>query len=105
MKGWEKEIILKIEAVMTKREPTELNPCPISLSVSGRAYPRVSSGSNFGYAASFNTVEEAEKALKEYLDDQVDWFRKSYFRPVKLRLTLRNEVEGVESKEAEASGA
>jgi len=101
----ENHIILKVEAAIAKREPTKLNPHPISLSVSGRAYPRVSSGSRFAYGASFNTVEEAKKALKEYLDDQVDWFRKSYFRPVKLRLILRNEVEGEESKETKTFGA
>jgi len=98
-------IILRVEAVIAKREPTELNPHPISLSISGRAYPRVSSGSRFGYAGSFSTVEEAEGALKRYLNDLVDWLRKSYFRPVRLRLTLRNEVEGVESREVETFGA
>ena len=43
--------------------------------------------------------------MKEYLNDLVDWFRKSYFRPIRLRLTLRNEIEGVESKEAKTFGA
>jgi hypothetical protein len=38
------------------------------------------------------------------LDDLAKWFIKSYFRPVKLRLTLRNEVEGVESNEVKAFG-
>ena len=98
-------IILKVEAIIAKREPTELNPCPISLWVNGKAYPKVSSGSHFGYGASFNTIEEAEEGLKEYLDDLVDWFRKSYFRPIRLRLTLRNEIEGVELKEAKTFGA
>jgi len=93
----ENHIILKIEAVIIRRKPSKLNPHPISLSISGKAYPRISSGSRFGYAGSFNTVEEAERALKEYLDDQAEWFRESYFRPVKIKLTVKNEVENGDS--------
>ena len=35
--------------------------------------------------------------MKEYLDDQAEWFRESYFRPVKTKLTIKNEVENGDS--------
>jgi len=59
------EIIIKIEAVISKRKPTKLNPNSTSLSISGKAYLRVASGANFGFAGSFSSVEEAKRVLEE----------------------------------------
>ena len=86
-------IILRVEAVIAKREPTELNPHRISLSISGRAYPRVSIGSYFGFGGSYNNEKETKKALEKYLENEIEWFEKSYFRPVKVNLTVKNEFE------------
>jgi len=89
----ENHIILKVEAIIARREPTKLNPYPISLSINGRAYPRISSGSYFGFGGSYNDVKEAKNALEKYLENEIEWFEKSYFRPVKVKLTVKNEFE------------
>lgn len=88
-------IILRVEATIRRKQPSPLNPDRISLSVDGKAYPHVSSGSRFGYGATFSTFEEAEKGLHEYIASLVEWYETSYARPVKVKLRLAKVLEGV----------
>jgi hypothetical protein len=85
-------IILEITAKITKRELTPENQHPISLDIDGKAHPYVSSGSNFGYVSSHDTLDEALKALHEWISQQKQWFTTGYHRRIIVKLETVNEV-------------
>ena len=85
-------IILEITAKITKRELTPQNQHPISLNIDGKAHPYVSSGSDFGYVSSHDTLDEALKDLHEWISQQKQWFTESYHRPIIVKLETVNDV-------------
>ena len=52
----------------------------------GKAHPNISSGSNFGGA--IPPVEDYKKRINELITMERDWFKESYDRPVKQKVTV-----------------
>jgi len=86
------KITLEIQAEISKFTPTPDNPSTVSVIVEGKAYPDVSSGSPFGYSFTCNSLEEAIAKIREYAEEQKKWFENSYFRPVKVKLSIKDNL-------------
>lgn len=86
-----KPIIVRIRAVIRRREPSRENPDPILLEVEGKAGPHVSSGSMFASSTTHKSVEEAKKHLGGEVEGWRRWFS-VYGRPVRVKLSLVDEV-------------
>jgi len=79
-------ITLEIHAEISKFTPTPENPSTVSV------IPNVSSGSPFGAGFTCNSLEEAIAKIREYAEEQKKWFENGYFRPVKVKLTIKDNL-------------
>ncbi|HEC92629.1 MAG TPA: hypothetical protein ENI51_06535 [Candidatus Atribacteria bacterium] len=52
----------------------------------GKAYPHVSSGCWFG--GSIPSVENPKERIEKIIENEVEWFRASYKRVVKKKITI-----------------
>ena len=85
-------ITLEIQAEISKFTPTPESPSTVSVIIHGKAYPNVSSGSPFGAGFTCNSLEEAIAKIREYAEEQKKWFENGYFRPVKVKLTIKDNL-------------
>lgn len=74
-------IILEIEFVINNG----------TLHYDGRAYPNISSGCSFGGCSTFH----GKKQIDAIVDNQIQWFKDSYNRPVKKKITIRGTHEHI----------